>query len=76
LYFKSKGIPRLVNILTHKALLAAYGKGKHQVGLVEAFAAISDTKSIESRWRKLRFHGFSLSLFLFVCGSAFMALPK
>ena len=76
LYFKSKGIPRLVNILTHKALLAAYGKGKHQVGSLEAYAAISDTKSIESTWRKLRFHGFSLSLFLFVCGSAFMVLPK
>jgi MSHA biogenesis protein MshM len=76
LYFKSKGIPRLVNILTHKALLAAYGKGKQQVGLVEAFAAVSDTKSTESTWRKLRFHGLSLSLFLFVCGSALMALPK
>jgi len=76
LYFKSNGVPRLVNILAHKALLAAYGKGKQQVGLVEAFAAISDTKSIESTWRRLRLHGFSLSLFLCVCGSAFLVLPK
>ena len=76
LYFKSNGVPRLVNILAHKALLAAYGKGKQQVGLAEAFAAISDTKSIESTWRKLRLHGFSLSLFLCICGSAFLVLPK
>ena len=27
LHFYSRGIPRLINILTHKALLAAYGKG-------------------------------------------------
>lgn len=76
LYFKSKGIPRLVNILAHKALLAAYGKGKHEVGLSEAFAAIADTKSIESTWRKLRLHGFGLSLCLCVLGSAIMVLPK
>jgi MSHA biogenesis protein MshM len=76
LYLKSNGVPRLVNILAHKALLAAYGKGKQQVGLVEAFAAISDTKSIESTWRKLRLHGFSLSLLLCICGSAFLVLPK
>ncbi|MDI1299665.1 AAA family ATPase [Methylotenera sp.] len=76
LYFKSNGVPRLVNILAHKALLAAYGKGKQQVGLVEAFAAISDTKSIESTWKKLRLHSFTLSLFLCMCGSAFLVLPK
>jgi MSHA biogenesis protein MshM len=76
LYFKSNGVPRLVNILAHKALLAAYGKGKQQVGLAEAFAAISDTKSIESTWRRLRLHGFSLSLLLCICGSAFLVLPK
>jgi MSHA biogenesis protein MshM len=76
LYFKSNGVPRLVNILAHKALLATYGKGKRQVGLVEAFAAISDTKSIGSTWRKLRLHGFGLSLFLCICGSAFLVLPK
>lgn len=76
LYLKSNGVPRLVNILAHKALLAAYGKGKQLVGLADAFAAISDTKSIESTWKKLRVHGFSLSLFLCIFGSAFLILPK
>jgi MSHA biogenesis protein MshM len=76
LYFKSNGIPRLVNILAHKALLATYGKGKLLVGLSEAFAAISDTKSIESTWKRLRMHGFSFSLFLCVFGSVLLATPK
>lgn len=76
IYFKSSGIPRLVNILAHKALLAAYGKGKQEVGIVEAYAAISDTKSIASTWKKIRFHSLSLSIFICMCGSAFLLLPK
>lgn len=76
MYLKSKGVPRLVNILAHKALLAAYGKGKNQVGLSEVFAAASDTKSIETVWRKMRLHAFSLTVFLSMCGSAFLVYPK
>ena len=76
MYLKSKGVPRLVNILAHKALLAAYGKGKRQVGIVDVFAAASDTKSIESLWRKLRLNSLSLSVLLSVCGAALLALPK
>lgn len=76
MYFKSNGVPRLVNILAHKSLLAAYGKGKHQVGFSDVFAAITDTRSIESTWRKLRLHSFTLSVFLSVCGSAFLVFPK
>jgi len=76
MYLKSKGIPRLVNILAHKALLATFGKGKHQVGIKEVFAAASDTKSIESFWRKLHFHGLSLSVFLSVFASALLVYPQ
>lgn len=76
MYLKSKGVPRLVNILAHKALLAAYGKGKRQVGIVDVFAAASDTKSIESLWRKFRLNSLSLSALLSVCGAALLALPK
>lgn len=76
MYLKSKGVPRLVNILAHKALLAAYGKGKRQVGIVDVFAAASDTKSIESLWRKFRLNSLSLSVLLSVCGAALLALPK
>jgi MSHA biogenesis protein MshM len=76
MYFKSKGVPRLVNILAHKALLAAYGKGKHQVGFSEVLAAAADTKSIESIWRKLRYHSFTLSVLLSVCASTLLIFPK
>ncbi len=43
LYYYSKGIPRLINILAHKALLSAYGKGLKQVGLKQIQLAARDT---------------------------------
>lgn len=76
MYLKSKGVPRLVNILAHKALLASYGKGKSQVGLIEVLAAAADTKSIESIWRKMRFYAFSFSIFLSVLSSAVLIYPQ
>jgi MSHA biogenesis protein MshM len=48
IYLKSGGVPRLVNILAHKALLASYGKGLYQVGLKQALAAAVDTESVAS----------------------------
>lgn len=43
----TKGVPRLVNIVAHKALLSAYGKGRKQVGLSDVNAAIRDTPALE-----------------------------
>lgn len=40
----SKGVPRLGNILCHKALLAAYGPGAQQVEIRHAIAAVQDTE--------------------------------
>lgn len=45
----SGGIPRLINVLAHKALLSAYGCGDTQVTSRHVARAISDTE--ESRWR-------------------------
>src|SRR5690349_6683640 len=45
LYRASRGIPRLANILSHKALLAAFGPGDARVGRNHALAAVSDTDS-------------------------------
>lgn len=49
----SGGVPRLVNILCHKALMAAYGKGSAMVKREHMLAAIKDTESAKSysRWR-------------------------
>lgn len=44
----SAGTPRLINILAHKALIAAYGRGDSRVGISHVAKAIADTQ--ESRW--------------------------
>lgn len=49
----SRGTPRLVNILCHKALMSSYGKGKSSVGRKEMLMAILDTDSIP--WRRKYF---------------------
>jgi MSHA biogenesis protein MshM len=41
----SRGVPRLINILCHKSLLAAYGRGKAHATWREAGRAIADTES-------------------------------
>ncbi|GHD49015.1 MSHA biogenesis protein MshM [Marinobacter persicus] len=44
----SGGIPRLVNILAHKSLLAAWGAGAGQVARKHAMQAVRDTESANS----------------------------
>ncbi|GAB4393317.1 MAG: MSHA fimbrial biogenesis protein MshM [Gammaproteobacteria bacterium] len=48
LYRSSQGLPRLINILCHKALLAAYGRGEKQVDKKAVKAAIADTEGVNS----------------------------
>lgn len=43
LYRASTGVPRLVNILAHKALLMAYGEGRYEVAARHIKAAAMDT---------------------------------
>lgn len=45
LFRASGGIPRLVNILAHKAMLAAYGEGLPSVGARHVAAAARDTEA-------------------------------
>lgn len=51
----SGGIPRLVNILAHKSMLAAWGRGDRQVGRSHVLMAVRDTESarppgLMARW--------------------------
>jgi MSHA biogenesis protein MshM len=46
LRYKSRCIPRLINILANKALLSAYGRGKKLVGWNEVMHAANDTDSV------------------------------
>jgi len=43
LYAASSGVPRMINLLAHKALLAAYGKGRSDVDASLMEAAVADT---------------------------------
>lgn len=47
LYKASGGVPRLVNIMAHKALMLAYGEGKQQVGRGHVLTAARDTVGVQ-----------------------------
>ncbi|MFV2061471.1 MAG: ExeA family protein [Gammaproteobacteria bacterium] len=55
LYQASHGIPRLINILAHKALLVAYGRGSRIVESSCVDFAISDTEETSNRKIKFQF---------------------
>ncbi|HEY5928730.1 MAG TPA: AAA family ATPase [Burkholderiales bacterium] len=45
LYRASRGVPRLINVLAHKAMLAAFGEGRHHVSAQHVRKAANDTPS-------------------------------
>lgn len=49
LFKASGGVPRLVNIMSHKALMLAYGQGKQQVGARHVRDAARDTIATRRR---------------------------
>lgn len=46
LYEASAGVPRLVNILAHKAMLVAFGEGELEIAERHIRSAIADTQSV------------------------------
>lgn len=48
LQYKTKRIPRLVNILAHKSMLSAFGKGKKIVSVFDVLVASNDTASLRT----------------------------
>lgn len=50
LHLASRGMPRVLNILAHKSLLAAYGAGLPQVGAGQVYAACRDTPVCHLSW--------------------------
>ena len=63
-------IPRLINIVAHKALLSAYGKGKKSVDVFDVLAASNDTASLRGQ-RSFGTQGVLLLIFLGACLAAF-----
>lgn len=47
LYRASDGIPRVINILCHKALMVAFGKGERSVQIDHIKSAAEDTEGVE-----------------------------
>jgi MSHA biogenesis protein MshM len=66
----SGGIPRLLNILGNKALMATYGEGRRQVGAAQVRRALADTDGVVARrglpiWLSCSLVGGLASLLLF-----------
>jgi MSHA biogenesis protein MshM len=49
LQWRTRGFPRLVNIMAHKALMCSYGAGKQAVGWREMHEAAGDTAASQRR---------------------------
>ncbi len=47
MFAASAGIPRLINILSHKAMLVAYGRGDTRVSHLHVERAVEDTKDVK-----------------------------
>lgn len=70
LYQSSKGIPRLVNILCHKALLIAFGRGEDVVSHKTMRIAVRDTEVVSVSNKKyfvLMISGVFIFLTLILC---------
>jgi MSHA biogenesis protein MshM len=66
----SKGIPRLVNVLCHKALMSAYGKGSKIVLRQHMNAAIRDTESVDMPfWQRFTWSLSALVVYGATCAS-------
>jgi MSHA biogenesis protein MshM len=50
LYRASRGIPRLVNILAHKSLISAFGRGARSVSAAHVRRAAKDTEGARLSW--------------------------
>ncbi|MDX2505393.1 MAG: AAA family ATPase [Gammaproteobacteria bacterium] len=70
LHHYSRGIPRLINVIVHKALILCYGKGLQQISKAIMKQAISDTEDayygIEKRESKYQLYPYWISLTSFI----------
>lgn len=58
LHYYSRGIPRLINILAHKAMLVAYGRGQHNITKSYLLMSALDTEDcaksiVRRRYKKI-----------------------
>ena len=70
LYKATKGTPRLVNVLCHKALMLAYGEGKSHVEHSHVVLAIKDTEATFVSSHKLLWFSWSLLIVIAIAGAS------
>tara|TARA_R110000868_G_scaffold290766_6_gene550940 strand:+ start:955 stop:1860 length:906 start_codon:yes stop_codon:yes gene_type:complete len=67
LFKSSQGVPRIVNVLSHKALLVAYGRGAKLIDHKAVKIAIQDTFAVKiSNWKFNLLLAFSVLILLFI----------
>lgn len=76
LHYYSQGIPRLLNILANKAMLAAYGKGLSRIGWRQVQMAAHDTDATRNRRPFLGFRSVFLWLLLLSCAVFIYFSPR
>jgi MSHA biogenesis protein MshM len=64
LHRRTSGIPRLVNVVAHKAMLSVFGKGKNRVGVTDVLAASDDTVSTRVAGRHMKILAVMLAVVL------------
>lgn len=59
IYKSSSGMPRIINILAHKAMMVSFGRGKRKVNKIEVKRAIADTEAAKknsvNNWKLITF---------------------
>ncbi len=73
LKLRTRCVPRLVNIVAHKSLLSAYGRGSHSVTFWDVYAAVTDTASLRQSASKFRL--FFL-VWVLVCSASLLLIEK
>lgn len=76
LFKASGGLPRLLNILCHKALLVSYGRGLTRVDTKSMKRAIADTESGLPIKKQIVINSMSLLMIAAVLGTIFMVYQK
>lgn len=74
----SGGVPRLVNVLAHKSLMSAYGRGDSTIKRVHVIKAIEDTEGVDAPLMSgaVRLVLGSVIMTLSVCGMLYLAIQR
>lgn len=72
LHQASGGIPRLVNVLAHKALMLSFGTGEYRIGPRQIRAAAKDTESAQKLGSNRHYHVIIVVILATVLGWALL----